>query len=281
MMLSTIAEAVQHGAARLAPIADNPRLEARLLLAHALGLARNDLIRDPRKVVETNSYDRLLARREAREPIALILGHREFWSMDFQVSPATLIPRADTETLITAALKVFAHRTPPQVILDLGTGTGCLLLALLREYPGAFGIGVDIAPKAAALAKRNANRLGLAGRSAFVCGNWTSAIDGRFDLIVSNPPYIARKQVAELMPEVALYEPRLALEGGADGYDAYRTLMPRLRQALASGGAAILELGVGQADVMRVLARSHGFRVEFWTDLGGIVRACVLTLGPA
>ncbi len=276
---STIAAALRDAAVRLLPIADNPRLEARLLLAHALGLQPADLIRDPGKTIDTKCLDRLVARREAREPIAQILGRREFWSMTFRVSPATLIPRPDSETLVEAALAAFAQRPPPRRILDLGTGTGCLLLALLREFPAAFGIGVDLAPEAAALARSNAIQLGLADRSAFLCGDWTNGLAGDFDLVVSNPPYIATLAITQLMPEVARYEPRLALEGGADGYDAYRNLLPRLRDSLAADGIAVLELGQGQADTVSALAHACGFATSIRLDLAGIGRAIVLSRG--
>ena len=171
--VSTIAQAIRHGAERLAGVADNPRWEARLLLAHANGLTQNDLIRDPALPVDTTTYETHLARRITREPLALIIERREFWSLEFRVSAATLIPRPDSETLIEAALAAFAGRPPPRHILDLGTGTGCLLLTLLTEFPSAFGIGLDITPNATALAKANATRLGLADRSAFAVGDWT------------------------------------------------------------------------------------------------------------
>ncbi len=279
-MTATIADALRQGAARLSGITDNPRQEARLLLAHATGLTQNDLIREPAAAVDTAGFDALLARRAAHEPIALILGHREFWSMRFAVSPATLIPRADSETVIEAALAAFAGRTPPRRMLDLGTGTGCLLLALLREYPGAFGVGVDLNPAAAALAQRNARQLGLADRAAFLCGDWTNPLGGCFDLIVSNPPYIADPDMAALMPEVGRYEPRHALAAGPDGYDAYRALLPRLRGALEPDGVAVLELGIGQSDVVAALAWDHGFTASLRPDLAGIARAISLLRAP-
>jgi release factor glutamine methyltransferase len=270
-----------HAAAtRLAPVTDNPRLEARLLLAHALGVTRADLIRDPSRLVDPASFDALLARREAHEPIAMILGRREFWSLDFEVSPATLIPRPDSETLIEAALAAFAGRAPPRRILDLGTGTGCLLLALLHEFPAAFGIGIDLAAAAAGLARHNAHRLGLAARSAFVCADWTNPIDGRFDLIISNPPYIAEHEMAGLMPDVAHYEPALALQAGDDGLAAFRAILPNLRPALTQDGVAILELGAGQAHLLARIAEPFGFNAAFRNDPGGISRACVFTPRP-
>jgi release factor glutamine methyltransferase len=276
-MTATIAHAIREGAARLEATADDPRLEARLLLAHANGLTRNDLIRDHAAPIDTAAYDALLDRRIAREPLAYILGRREFWSLEFQVSPATLIPRPDSETLLEAALSTFAGRPPPRTILDLGTGTGCLLLALLTEFPSAFGVGLDRNPDAAALAKANAARLGLADRCAFVVANWTDCVGGRFDLIVSNPPYIRGPDIAALMPEVAQYEPRSALDGGADGYNAYRAIVPRLGHHLEPDAAAVLELGQGQAMYMAECAREAGLQALFRLDLAEIPRAIILT----
>lgn len=276
-MSTTIARAISHGAVRLNKVADNPRLEARLLLAHALDVTQNDLIRDPGRIVDSTVFETLLTRRAAHEPLALITGHREFWSLDFQVSPATLVPRPDSETLIEAALAAFANRPPPRTILDLGTGTGCLLLALLKEFPSAFGIGLDRNPDAAALARQNAIRLGLAGRAAFIAGDWTRSISGRFDLIVSNPPYIASTAIDTLMPEVGQYEPRTALDGGSDGYDAYRAILPDLPRHLEPGGSAILELGQGQASQVTDLAGEAGLAVSLRLDLAGIPRAIALT----
>jgi release factor glutamine methyltransferase len=273
----TVAQAITDGAGRLEGIADNPRQEARLLLAHALGLTRNDLIRDPNRPVDTACYEDLLNRRTGHEPLALIVGWREFWSLSFAVSPATLIPRPDTETVVEAALARFTGRPAPRRILDLGTGTGCLLLALLTEFPSAFGIGLDVAPDAVALAKANAARLGLADRSAFVAADWTDPILGRFDLIVSNPPYIREADIAGLMPEVAAHEPHRALDGGPDGFDAYRTIVPRLARRLEPDGAAVLELGVGQANYVADLARRAGMAVSLRLDLAEIARAMVLT----
>jgi release factor glutamine methyltransferase len=273
----SIAEALRDGASRLDGIADNPRLEVRLLLAHALDLTQNQLIGDPNRCVDTSIYETLLSRRAAHEPLAFIVGHREFWSLDFQVSPATLIPRPDSETLIDAALAAFAGRPPPGKIIDLGTGTGCLLLTLLQEYPSAFGIGIDLNADAAALARDNAHRLGLASRSAFVAGDWTRPIFGRFDLIISNPPYISSPDIEALMPEVARHEPKRALDGGPDGYDAYRAILPNLRHHLPSNGVAILELGLGQANFVSDLARASGLDGSLRLDLAEIPRAIVLT----
>jgi release factor glutamine methyltransferase len=278
MSRTTVARAIDDGAALLAQITETPRLDARLLLAHALDLNRNDLIRDPARAIDDGAYRTLLARRLAREPLALIIGRREFWSLEFQVSPATLVPRPDSETLIEAALAAFAGKPAPGRVLDLGTGTGCLLLALLTEFPSAFGVGLDRSPAAAALAKANAVHLGMAGRSAFLAGDWAAPLAGRFDLIVSNPPYIPSADIPLLMPEVADHEPYSALDGGADGYDAYRAIIADLNNRLAPGGTAVLELGQGQAMSIEVIARESGFVTALRLDLAEIPRAIVLSL---
>lgn len=274
---TTIAQALTEGAARLQVIADNPRREARLLLAHALRLTQNDLIRDPGRTIDPTGYRALLVRREAHEPIAHLTGQREFWSLTFQVSPATLIPRPDSETLIEAALDAFTGHKPPERILDLGTGTGCLLLALLGEFPQAFGIGIDINPAAAALAQTNARALGLRHRAAFLAGNWIDPLSGGYDLIVSNPPYIAAGDIPELMPEVAAHEPWAALDGGTDGFDAYRTIIPALERHLSPGGVAVLELGIHQSDMLLSMAAEAGLTASLRLDLGQIPRAIVLS----
>jgi release factor glutamine methyltransferase len=253
---------------------ENPRLEARLLLAHALATTVTDLLRDRGASIGPGVLAPLLARRLAREPLALILGSREFWSLNFSVSPDTLIPRQESETLIEAALDAFLGRALRSV-LDLGTGTGCLLLAALSEFPSAYGVGVDRTPAAAALARRNAIDLGLAHRAVFVCGNWADALAPRFDLVLCNPPYIPTSEIGALMPEVSRYEPNAALDGGSDGLAAYRLLLPTLPRLLQPGGAAVLELGADQADAVGALARQAGMVVDFRNDLAGIVRAIV------
>jgi release factor glutamine methyltransferase len=259
---------------------DNPRLEARLLLGHAMGATAEALIRDPRAPVPPAAVARFRAAVAARlqaTPVAHILGTQGFWTLDLEVSPATLIPRPDSETLVEAALEAFPDPQAPLRILDLGTGTGCLLLAVLAERPRAFGIGVDLVPEAAALAARNAARNGLSDRAAFLAGDWATALAGRFDLVLSNPPYIESAAIPGLMPEVARHEPRSALDGGADGLDAYRRLVAELPGLLAPGGAAILELGAGQLPAIESLARGGGLApAGHRDDLGGIARALVL-----
>ena len=267
------AQALAAIAARLTQAGiEEPRREARLLLAAAEGIsAARLLLLDE---VAPERFEPLVARRAAREPLAYILGRKEFWGLTFAVSPATLIPRPDTETLVEAVL---ALGITPARVLDLGTGTGCLLLALLSEFPAAFGVGVDISPAAAALAAGNAESLGLAGRAAFYAGNWAAALGGMFDLVVSNPPYIPGADIAGLMPEVAAFEPASALHGGADGLEAYRLLMAALPRLLTANGAAVLELGVGQAPDVTALAAQAGFAATTRPDLGGVPRALILT----
>ncbi len=251
---------------------EEPRREARLLLATALSTDAAGLL--ARDTVDRNAYLPLLARREAHEPLAYIRGRKEFWGLDFLTSPATLIPRPDTETLVEAVLQA---GMAPHTVLDLGTGTGCLLLAVLHEMPGAFGVGVDINPQAAALAAANARYLGLDQRAAFLAGDWAAALTGRFDLILSNPPYIPHADIAGLMPDVARHEPMAALDGGADGLAAYARIIAALPRILQKSGLAVLELGVGQGPYVQELADKAGFDTIFRADLAGIDRAALLT----
>lgn len=272
-----IRDALRHGAAVLAAAGvDNPTLDARLLLAHAMGIDQAALLLDRDAAAPAGAYLALLDRRVGREPVALILGRQEFWSLDFAVSPSTLIPRPDSETLIEAAIAARPDRGAVRQVLDLGTGTGCLLLATLSEFPGAWGVGIDLSPDAAALAARNARALGLSHRAAMVCGDWAAALAGRFDLVLSNPPYIPVDDIAGLMPEVARFEPARALDGGPDGLDAYRVLLAILPWLLAPRGLAVLELGIGQADAVAALARAAGLGTAVRRDLGGIERALLI-----
>jgi len=262
----------QAGQVLRAAAIENPRMEARWLLGHAMGVTAETLLRDPRAGVPAaaaQAFTAMLARRARREPMAYIIGSAGFWGLEFQVSPATLIPRADTEALVEAALEL-----APQArrVLDLGTGTGCLLLAVLSELPAASGIGVDLNPEAAALASRNAQALGLP--ALFLTGDWADALDASFDLILSNPPYIEAAAIPALMPEVAGHEPPAALDGGADGLDAYRRITAALPRLLAPGGLAVLELGQGQAPAVAQLARDAGLTwLEARPDLNAIPRA--------
>ena len=257
-----------------------PRLEARRLLAHVLNTSEEALLRDPRAPVPAEKaayFAALLARRVAHEPFAYLTGRVGFWTLDLEVSPATLIPRADSESLVEAALEACPDKDAALHVLDLGTGTGALLLAVLSELPAANGLGVDLKPEAAALAARNAARLGLAGRVRFLAGDWAAALAGRFDLVLCNPPYIESAVIAGLMPEVAHHEPTSALDGGADGLSAYRRIIADLPRLLAPHGVAVLELGQDQQVAVEALAKAAGLTPEACrADLGGIPRALVL-----
>ena len=257
-----------------------PRLEARRLLAHVLNKSEDALLRDPRAPVpadQAQQFAALLARRVAHEPFAYLTGRVGFWTLDLEVSPATLIPRADSESLVEAALEACPDKGAALHVLDLGTGTGALLLAVLSELPAASGVGVDLKPEAAALAARNAVRLALADRARFLAGDWAVALAGRFDLILCNPPYIESAAIPTLMPEVARHEPASALDGGADGLSAYRRIIADLPRLLAPRGVAVLELGAGQQAAVEALAKAAGLTPEACrADLGGVPRALVL-----
>ncbi len=258
------------------------RAEARLLLCRVTGWSRERLLAEPEAAVpepEAARFRARLAEREARTPIAYLLGEREFWSLPLVVRPGVLIPRPETETLVQAALEAFPERAAALRLLDLGTGSGCLLVALLHEYPAAIGVGVDRSPEALAVAAVNLARHGLGARALLLCGDWGRALEGRFDLIVANPPYVARGELAGLEPEVARHEPRIALDGGPDGLEAYRALLPDVARLLAPGGVACLEIGRGQEGPLAALAAGHRLAASQRTDLAGIVRCLVLRRG--
>lgn len=260
---------------------DTPRLDARLLVAHILGIRPQDILLRPDTPLPPDAegaLEGLARRREAREPISRILGHRGFWSLDLAVSAETLDPRPDTEALIEAVLEAMPDRSAPWRILDLGTGTGCILLALLAEFPTATGVGLDIAPGAVATASANAEALGLAGRATFALCDWTqglAGLDGDFDIVVSNPPYIPDGDIAGLEPEVRSHDPLRALAGGPDGLDAYRTLAPLVAGRTRPQGLVAFEVGIGQAADVTDLLHRVGF-ISVWNraDLAGVDR-CV------
>jgi release factor glutamine methyltransferase len=268
---------------------DTPGLDARLLVQHALGLEREALVTRAANVLTAGKValvDALAARRAAREPVSRIVGRRGFWSLDLALDPATLDPRPDTETVVEAVLKTVPDRNAALAIIDLGTGTGCILLALLDELPNATGLGIDLAPGAVATATDNAARHGLGERARFAPGDW-NADDwdeelpaGRFDLVVSNPPYIPTGDIATLAPEVRRHDPFAALDGGADGLKAYRVLAPRIARLLRPGGVAALEVGAGQAAAVAGLLAAAGLTPDgVFCDLGGIER-CVRARAP-
>ena len=258
---------------------DTPDLDARLLIEHALAFTREDLLFKADTPVPDADAARVLAlaeRRAAHEPVGRILGHREFWTIDLALNPDTLEPRPDTETVVEAVLKALPDPAAPLRLLDLGTGTGCILLALLAELPQASGVGVDLSPNAVAAAADNAARNGLAGRARFRVGNWGEGLAERFDVVVSNPPYIPSADIATLAPEVREHDPRRALDGGTDGLDAYRTIAAQLPGLLEPGGIAALEVGQGQAADVAGLLRAAGLELRgVFRDLGGVER-CVL-----
>lgn len=262
---------------------DTPALDARLLVTAALGLSATELLTGadaplgpgPARVLE-----RFAARRLAREPVARIRGCREFWGLAFALSPDTLVPRPETETVVETALRLRGDRDRAWRVLDLGTGSGCLLVALLTELPRARGLGIDRSARALATARANAARHGVADRALFAAGDWGAPAAARFDLVVANPPYVASSALAGLAPEVRSYDPPAALDGGPDGLAAYRALLPQMGRLLGPGAVAILEIGHGQEDALRALASGSGLLVPgVVRDLAGHPRAVVLEPG--
>lgn len=272
----TAADAIRDATAVLAATSDTARLDAELLMAHALGVSRSDmLLRHMRDAVPA-AFAALVERRRQHEPVAYIIGEQEFFGLPLRVSPAVLIPRGDSEVLVEAAL---AAGPGARRVLDCGTGSGALLLAVLHELPQASGVGIDRSADALAVAADNAARLGLAGRAAFAQADWhragwADALGGPFDLILANPPYV--EDDADLAPSVRAHEPAGALFAGADGLDDYRVLVPQLPALLAPGGAALVEIGYRQADAVTALAAAAGMTAALHRDLGG--RARVLEL---
>jgi release factor glutamine methyltransferase len=252
---------------RLAPVSDTPRLDAELLMAHALGMERSTLLMDQLDGETPDGFAPLLARRLAHEPLAYVTGTRDFWTISLSVGPGVLIPRPDSETLIEAAVKYFAS-TAPTKILDLGTGSGALLLAAMSEWPGASGVGIDASSQALAIASANADRLNL--NAKFQLGNWADGITETFDLILCNPPYV--ETGAALSAEV-MNEPHAALFAGADGLDDYRRIIPQLPALIAPGGLIALEIGHNQAEAVSALFAEQGMPTTVAKDLAGKDRA--------
>ncbi len=269
MSATTIAAALKEASRQI------ERLDAEVLLAHFLGTERLALMLTPDRQIEATGFAALVARRLAGEPVAHITGTREFWSLPFQVCSKVLIPRPDSETLIEAALAL----PPPGRVLDMGTGSGALLLSVLHERPEATGLGIDISADALAIAAANADALGLAARARFALGDWGQGLHESFDLILCNPPYV--EDAAALSVEVRDHEPALALFGGVDGLDQYRRLLPGLPALLAAGGAAVLEIGNTQAAAVLALAGAAGLSGSIRRDLAGRDRALILRVVPA
>jgi release factor glutamine methyltransferase len=260
---------------------DTPELDARLLIGAALKLDHTALAVQSARLItenEANVIGSFAQRRLSHEPVARILGHKEFWGLDLRLSDATLVPRPDTETIVAAALEIVRKdlgAEKPLRIADIGTGSGAILLALLSELPAATGIGTDISTDALETAGINARQLGLSDRASFVQCDYASALSGPFDLIVSNPPYIRSADIAALDRDVRNHDPHLALDGGTDGLDAYRTITPQAAALLASGGALIFEVGHDQSAQVSALMRLARLTLPYppRADLGGIYRA--------
>ena len=264
----TVAHALRAAAARI------DRLDAEVLLAHSLGIARMDLLFDLDRAVDAAAFAALVDRRAAGEPVAYITGSREFWSLDLNVTPDVLIPRPDSETLIEAAVAHFARTPGPRRVLDLGTGSGALLLAALSEWPDATGVGIDASAAALAVAEANARWLGFGDRARFVHGGWDAG-PGLFDLVLCNPPYIA---TGETLPrDVADWEPAAALFAGTDGLDDYHRLAPLIGPYLAPGGVACVEIGSTQAGAVAALFAAARLTVALRRDLAGLPRCLVVT----
>jgi release factor glutamine methyltransferase len=272
----SMGNAIRAAAARLAESSETPRLDAELLMAEALGVSREAmLLGGLDRATSTNGvFGALVERRRAGEPIAYILGYRDFWTIRLQVAPGVLIPRPDSETLIEAAVAHFAGTSGPMRILDLGTGSGALLLATLAEWPQANGVGIDRSPKALEIAQANAEALGMADRATILEGGWAGTGEA-FDLILCNPPYIGTDEA--LPRDVIDHEPHAALFAGADGLDDYRAIAPSLPAQLAPGGVACIEIGATQGEAVASFMASQGLVVHIRHDLAGLDRCIVAT----
>ncbi len=274
MRMPDIAQTLREAAAQLAATSDTARLDAELLMAHALGMTRTELLLRHMQAEAPPGFAALIQRRMAHEPVAYMLGSQPFYGLDLEVTPAVLIPRGDSETLIEAARTARAGR-PPTRILDLGTGSGALLLAALTLWPEAQGIGLERSSSARDVARRNAARHGLAARATIREGDWTRPdwhhALGQFDLVLANPPYV--EDAADLAPSVRAHEPAEALFAGADGMADYRLLVPTIPALLAPGGTAVFEIGASQAEAVGALAREAGLTAHVHADLAGRPRA--------
>lgn len=276
---SSVGEAIREATETLAPASDTARLDAELLMAHALGVSRSDMLLRAMRDAAPEGFGVLVARRLVHEPVAYITGSAEFYGLELQVSPAVLIPRGDSETLIEAASEHFADRAAPTRVLDLGTGSGALLLAALSLWPEAQGVALDASMSALRVAQCNATKLGLAERARFLRRSWRREgwrrDLGTFDLILCNPPYV--EEDAALDPQVRDHEPGSALFAGPEGLDDYRILLPQTAALLTGGGIAIFEIGATQRDALASLARNQGFAPRFCNDLANRPRAMIVS----
>jgi release factor glutamine methyltransferase len=262
---------------------ESAELDSRILLCHAAGIEPVEFVARADQEAGHDLVERvwqLTERRLKGEPVARITGKKEFWSHEFRLGPDTLVPRPDSETIVEAALAARPDRNAPLSVLDLGTGAGILLAAILLERPNAHGIALDRNEGALRVARSNLAVLGLASRAAFVCGDWGAALGQKFDLVVSNPPYIESSSIPSLRIEVRAYDPAMALDGGTDGLDAYRAICAGLPRLLAEEGIAVFELGMGQQSAVSAIARAAGLIInDVKTDLAGCPRALVLGTG--
>jgi release factor glutamine methyltransferase len=257
---------------------DSPRAEARLLLAHAMGVRQEDILSGAQPDdAALKRFCAAVERRSAREPFSYIVGRREFFSLDFAVGPGVLIPRPDSEMLVEEALRRYPQGDKTLSVLDLGTGSGCLLLAFLAERRNAEGTGIDRSDVALGYARRNAEKLSLAARARFLRGDWGESLRARFDLIFVNPPYVKSSDIPTLAPEVAVHEPATALDGGTDGLEAYRGIAPMLRDLLSPSGCAFVEIGEGQAEAVAAIFANANLAIDGTvTDLARIHRCLVV-----
>ena len=272
--MTAVARALSRATQQLSATSDTPRLDAELLMAHALGIERDSLLLSRQAHMVPAVYHSLVERRHAGEPVAYITGKRAFWNIELEVGPGALVPRPDSETLIVAAVEHFEGTAGPKRILDLGTGPGTLLLAALDQWPKATGVGVDSSEVALDYAARNAKRLGLAQRAHFRRGDWAKGISEQFDLILVNPPYVAED--ADLGPGVAEYEPAEALFAGSEGLDEYRRLIPDVGRLIAPGGLAAIEIGHDQAESVGELLKAEALDGRLARDLAGRPRAMLI-----
>lgn len=263
-----------------AGIEDSAR-ETRWLIKHSLGVGDADLISGKKNISpeDIRAAESVAARRAAGEPVSRIVGEKEFHALSFRVTPDVLDPRPDTEVLVDAVVKRFAAN-PPRRLIDLGTGSGCILITLLKKFPRAAGVGADISESALEVAQENALRNGVADRASFIQGDWAGSIDESFDLIVSNPPYIPSGDIPNLDREVRNHDPILALDGGFDGLDAYRKIFSQLKKLFLPGGAGFFEVGILQAEDVARLVENAGFLVKgYHTDSAGILRVVEIDSG--
>jgi len=277
--MSAVRDALTWGAARLGAAGiESARLDARLLLGFAMDLApENLLVAQDLTEEQLGRFESLISRRESREPLAYIVGQKEFWSLDFEVGPGVLIPRPETETLIEEALRDFPDCDAPLDIADLGTGSGCLLIAFLESSPNAKGWGIDRSAEALSWALRNAARHGVGTRCVLSQRDWTEEVAPSFDIVFSNPPYVTERELDGAAPEILRYEPRDALLGGDDGLKAYRELAPAIALCLRAGGRAYLEIGSRQADAVAAVLERHGLGIlRIVADLAGHPRCLVV-----